>query len=90
MRRLLIIVAVLLGAVAAGIAAVLMAVPAVGSTVPATPPLQCSKAYGDCQVTEYIHYRANGTVWIETCFEEAPVTEGHGGVLASVVDCYRP
>ena len=65
--------------------------PAVVMTTAArTAALQCSKAYGDCQVTEYIHHRANGTVWIETCFEETPVTEGHGGVLVSIVDCYRP
>ena len=52
--------------------------------------LQCTRAYGDCQVTEYIHVRANGTEWIETCFEAAPVTEGHGGVLVAVDYCYRP
>ena len=52
--------------------------------------LQCTRAYGDCQVTEYIHVRANGTEWVETCFEAEPVTEGHGGIFVAVNYCYRP
>ena len=55
-----------------------------------TAEAQCTHAYGDCQVTEYIHVRANGTEWIETCFEAAPVTEGHGGIFVAVDYCYRP
>ena len=55
-----------------------------------TAALQCSKAYGDCQVTEYIHVRRDGTEWIETCYEAKPVTEGHGGVFVAVDYCYRP
>jgi hypothetical protein len=50
----------------------------------------CTRAYGQCEVTEFIHVRRNGTQWIETCFTSQPVTEGHGGILVAVDYCYRP
>lgn len=65
--------------------------PAVVMTTAArTAQAQCTRAYGDCEVTEYIHVRANGTEWVETCYEAAPVKEGHGDVFVAVDYCYRP
>ena len=63
----------------------------VARVVPSTlAPNACTRAYGQCQVTEFIHVRADGTHWVETCFTAPPVSEGHGGVLVAVDYCYRP
>jgi hypothetical protein len=50
----------------------------------------CSRAYGQCQVTEYIHVRRDGSQWVETCFAAPAVVEGHGNVRVAVAYCYRP
>ena len=50
----------------------------------------CSRAYGQCQATEFIHVRANGTEWIETCFAAPASLEGHSDVRVAVDYCYRP
>jgi len=75
-------------AAAAAAATAALAIPA--SAQPATTPTGCTRAYGQCQVTEYIHVRHNGTHWVETCFASQPVTEGHGDVRVAVSYCYRP
>ena len=90
MKRRLAIMIVALAAAAPLTAALLGGTPANGAARSQAPPATCSRAYGQCQVTEYIHVRRDGTQWIETCFAALPVTEGHGNVRVAVDYCYRP
>ena len=53
-------------------------------------PNACTRAYGQCEVTEFVHVRRDGTHWIETCFAAPPVIEGHGNVAVAVNYCYHP
>ena len=51
---------------------------------------QCTRAYGMCQVTEFIHVRRDGTEWIETCFAQSPVKPGASNIWIAIVRCIRP
>ena len=92
--RLTIAVAVFFAAAVAG--AVFL--PVRGVPAPATrqvarvtlAPNACTRAYGQCWVTEYREHLRNGTVRIWTCFAQPPVKPGASNIWIAVNDCYRP
>ena len=100
MRRLLIITAMLLALVAAGFAAVLMTIPALAASGPPPRPASvtkitlppypaCTRAFGQCQVTEYrLHTHDGIQIW--TCFAQPPVKPGASNVWVALDDCFQP
>ena len=95
MRRLVIALATLLGIVAIGIGGVLLAVPPSAAAAPRVhrttlAPNACTRAFGQCWVTEYRQHLRNGVVRIWTCFAQPPVKPGASNIWIAVNDCYRP
>ena len=50
----------------------------------------CTRAYGQCEVTEYLLHQRDGTVQVWTCFAQPPEKPGASNVWIAVSDCFRP